>query len=752
MKSKIVLSVGLVFLSLMLSGQTVLRGKVTSPDGKGLLGASIYTLPSFTHTTSIDTSGYFQMPLIATDSIIAATYPGYAEGSTSIVHLHDSDQDTVSIDLSVEILNVIIDLTIVSEPPLIEAVSVEQVVLPTGTPAKEPSVDRLLNTVPGVYMQSGSLNTNRLTIRGNGNRSPFATSGIKVYIDNIPVHENSGNSALEDFGTHLLTRAQILKGPTGPSYGSGLSGGVIIDTDTRLYQESSHLQSYTEAGAYGTVRTANTLEINTNPYASTPHQHLRVQHSYTHTDGYRANNRVDRQNVTANYRLRHKAHTLKVLANVVQLDAQIPGALNFSDYTADPRQAAAIWQGAEGYERYSRALLGATYVYNYGLESKATITAYGRGHASEELRPFNTIRDSTGTVGLRARADHFISIRQGSLQLTAGYDLQSEQYDFTLLETEDTAVGDFIRADRWQTTSHHAYLNTTLWLDSGWNINLGQEYAAYTTETTLDAVQHNAALLPVLTVTRQLPWTRAYAKVSRGATFPAAEQFVQNQLAGALPLRPEFGWNYEMGLKGYAAQHNLGYRLAVYHMRVTDQLVQRAGPDDTPFLANGGSSLLSGVEWSLQKRWKLDQNSSINTSIASAHTLHRFDRFAEGGAVYDANQLPGSPAWTLHATANYEANKIAIGIAAHHVSSYAINDGNTAYNAAYTLLSTTADYYLIKNDRWKLSIHARGENLTNRQYASMTSINARSFGGAPRYYYGGLPANFSGGILLKYQW
>lgn len=752
MISKVLLSAGLIFLSITLSSQTTLRGKITTPEGTGLIGAPVYLVPSGISTFSVDTSGYFELPFVKTDSIIIAHYPSYGASRQSISHLRNKDTDTVSINISLEVLNITTCVTIISEPELVEEVSSEKIVLPAGTAAKVPSIDKLVNTVPGVYMQSGSLNTNRLTIRGGGNRAPFATSGIKIYVDNVPVHDNSGNSALEDFGTHILENAQILKGPTGPGYGSGLGGGIVVDTDTRRYNEGSHVQSYTEAGAYGTVRTANALELNSAPYTSGPNQHLRVQHSYTHTDGYRANNEVNRQNFTINYRVRHRAHTLKVLANVVQLDAQIPGALSLSDYTADPRQAAAIWQAAEGYENSDKNLLGATYEYAYALESKATLTAYVNGRASEELRPFNTIRDTTSTSGIRAKVDHFIYFRNGSLQLTAGYDLQVEQYDFSLLQTEDKAVGDFIRADSWQSASQHTYINTTLRLDSGWDVNLGQEYAVYTTQATDENRQHNTALLPVLTITRQLPWARAYAKVSRGATFPAAEQQTQNQLTQATTLGPESGWNYETGLKGYQQRRHIGYRLAVYHMQVTDQLVQRTGPDDTPFLMNGGSSQLSGLEWSVRKVWHLSGDSRMSGSVASTHTLHRFDEFEEGAVSYDGNQLPGSPDWTLHATVAYEAEKLALGIAAHHVSRYAIDDDNTTYNEAYTILTTTLDYFLVKNSHWNISFHVRGENFTNTTYASMTSINARSFGSAPRYYYGGLPANISGGILLKYQW
>ena len=44
-----------------------------------------------------------------------------------------------------------------------------------------------LNQVPGVLMHHGTLSTNRLTIRGIGSRTPYATNKIKAYLGEIPL-------------------------------------------------------------------------------------------------------------------------------------------------------------------------------------------------------------------------------------------------------------------------------------------------------------------------------------------------------------------------------------------------------------------------------------------------------------------------------------------------------------------------------------------------------------------------------------
>ncbi|MBU2886193.1 Plug domain-containing protein, partial [Gilvimarinus agarilyticus] len=62
----------------------------------------------------------------------------------------------------------------------------------------ELTLQPVLNAIPGVYMQSGTLSTNRITIRGIGARSPFGTDKIKAYLDEIPLSTGEGETTIED--------------------------------------------------------------------------------------------------------------------------------------------------------------------------------------------------------------------------------------------------------------------------------------------------------------------------------------------------------------------------------------------------------------------------------------------------------------------------------------------------------------------------------------------------------------------------
>lgn len=44
-----------------------------------------------------------------------------------------------------------------------------------------------INQISGVYLLSGAINTNRITIRGVGARTPFGTDKLRLYFQDIPV-------------------------------------------------------------------------------------------------------------------------------------------------------------------------------------------------------------------------------------------------------------------------------------------------------------------------------------------------------------------------------------------------------------------------------------------------------------------------------------------------------------------------------------------------------------------------------------
>ena len=89
-----------------------------------------------------------------------------------------------------------------------------------------------LNQVPGILMHNGTLNTNRLTIRGIGARSPYSTNKIKAYFGEIPLTSGDGETTLEDLENTAIRRVEIIKGPSSSLFGAGLAGVVLFHPKT----------------------------------------------------------------------------------------------------------------------------------------------------------------------------------------------------------------------------------------------------------------------------------------------------------------------------------------------------------------------------------------------------------------------------------------------------------------------------------------------------------------------------------------
>jgi len=121
------------------------------------------------------------------------------------------------------------------------------------------NIAQVINRTPGVFMQSGALNTNRLTIRGIGSRNLFGTSNIRAYFKDIPLTNGSGETNIEDFELNTISRIKIIKGATSSVYGAGLGGTILLNPTNAYLNESSANAQFT-FGSFGLLK--STLSFN----------------------------------------------------------------------------------------------------------------------------------------------------------------------------------------------------------------------------------------------------------------------------------------------------------------------------------------------------------------------------------------------------------------------------------------------------------------------------------------------------------
>ena len=150
-----------------------------------------------------------------------------------------------------------------------------------------------INQVSGVYALSGALNTNRITIRGVGARTPFGTDKLRLYYNNIPVTNGTGFSTIEAFDLENLTSIEVIKGPKGTGFGTNLGGAIVLNTKKTRNQPTKFTNNAT-FGSYGLFK--NSLGF----VHSDKNFHLTLRYGHMEIDGYRDNNRFERDGILLN--------------------------------------------------------------------------------------------------------------------------------------------------------------------------------------------------------------------------------------------------------------------------------------------------------------------------------------------------------------------------------------------------------------------------------------------------------------------
>ncbi|HEY3372753.1 MAG TPA: TonB-dependent receptor plug domain-containing protein, partial [Prolixibacteraceae bacterium] len=237
-----------------------------------------------------------------------------------------------------------------------------------------------VNKTPGVWMQSGSINTNRLTIRGIGTRSPYGTNKIRAYYGDIPLTNGVGETTLEDLELDQIADLEIVKGPASGFYGSGLGGVLLFNPSQATHTQFSQRLS---VGSFQTIKYTGNLEI---ALKNSTHSLI---YSRFHSNGYRENNETNRHNVTWTSSITRGQTILNLLGAFIQTDAFIPSSIDLKTFEQTPQKAAANWAATRGYEDYQKAFGGLTLQQGFNRNWLTKVSLFGQTNSNKELRPFN---------------------------------------------------------------------------------------------------------------------------------------------------------------------------------------------------------------------------------------------------------------------------------------------------------------------------------------------------------------------------
>ncbi|MBG6111715.1 iron complex outermembrane receptor protein [Flavobacterium sp. CG_9.10] len=622
----------------------------------------------------------------------------------------------------------------------------------------------VLNKIPGVTMQQGALNTNRITIRGIGARSQYGTNKIKAYFDGIPLSSGEGETTIDDIDLASVEKLEIIKGPNSTSFGSGLGGVIqLFSKETPLLE--SFGKSTVTFGSFGLLQqrlSAGYSDAKINLFAS---------YTDLETNGFRANSSYKRKtfNLHGKQQISSKGN-LSFLGIFTRLKAFIPSSINDNDLRNNPEKAAATWAAAQGFESYDKLLLGLKYDHQFSEKWLLQTTVFSNFKDAYEPRPFDILDDKTSAVGFRSHVNYKDKIFSLPFEMSFGTELLIEIYEYSLFKNlyqsqpgQGSIQGDEFSAIKQNRQYGNYYLQMEIWISEKLHLETGMAFNV--TKYSLEDVFKNSAGGQKVPFTFGNIWSprvglsykvsngkNIFMLVSKGFSVPSVAETLTPEGQINTDLKPEIGWNYELGFKGNWLTNKLYTEVTFYTAQIKNLLVARRTANDQFVGINAGSSSHTGLE--LLVNYKLLELTSLQITpyFSAAVNDFKFKEFLDGDADYSGNQLTGVPEKQFNFGVDLNIkNGFSVNTSFRTMGKIPLNDSNTKYSERYSLLDIKTTYVFSILKILKTELNAGINNALDTKYAANILPNAIGFGtAAPRYFYPGNPVNLYGGFSVAY--
>ena len=732
----------LVLIGVATFAKAQITGKIVDQNGEPLVAVTIQILQTERGTIT-DLDGVFSIES-DTGILVEMTYVGFISQEL-MLEPDENYQITMEPDPSIIACPIFISERYYHPFAYkkIESIEIENIDI------LNPS--NIYNPTPGLYMHSGALNTNRLTIRGIGSRSPFSTTKIKAYLNDIPLTNGIGETNLEDLNLSILDEINIYKGPSRPHFGAGL-GGVIHYKTSATKRENNKVENTSSYGSFNTLH--NNLAYN----YSNEGVIFSLNHDILKSDGYRDNNDFNRQNISGFAQANFDQDVLTVFVNHTILDAEIPSGLNIEDFTNTPSAAAANWAGVEGYEDYNKTQVAITHQRIFNQAWTSTVTGFLSNFQNYERRPFNVLTQNAKTIGTRVLIENRSQRFDGGVKF--GSELFFENEDWSTYETLDIGQGNIL-SDNFEKRTYQNlfaeanYITNRFHFDAGANLNMtsydfDDRYKADGVDQS-GVYSFKPILSPFLSISHQKLTRNIYASLSHGFSSPTLEETLTPDGLINPDINPETGWNVELGYRQEIKDFKID--LSVYNMWVQNLLVAERVTEDQFVGINAGKTSHPGIESSIEYLKRFGERNSQQLIVALDYNFqpHRFTEFVNREIDFSGKQLPGNPQHKLSTGINYSNSKLHIKVSNLFVSKMFADDLNSITVNSYNLTNIGLACDLLDGNNWKLGLGGQLNNVFDIRYASMVAVNPRSFGSSlPRYLYAGLPRNFKITLQLSH--
>ncbi|MFC3199267.1 TonB-dependent receptor domain-containing protein [Parapedobacter deserti] len=626
------------------------------------------------------------------------------------------------------------------------------------------SLQAALNTVAGVRMDQSTLADSRISIRGNGVRSPWGIRALKIYVNDIPVTETDGTTRIEALDVNNIGRAEIIKGPASSIYGAGTAGVINFQLQRAPYGERS-LELSGLAGSYGLHRSALTYRSGGDKVNSY------VSYGWQEYHGYRAHSNDMRRFITGNFQFfPNDRQIITVLVNRTTQHSQIPGALTEAQARENPLQAndTNVDKAAGRNQNWTRVGIGQQYRLNEKLTNSTSLFTYY--YDIDHPLAFAYIRNYYQSYGGRTRFTYDPGFASFATVFTVGAEFNQGLTKGSQYANEGGTEGAINSNIDNQNTFYSVFYQseTTLGSKTLLTLGLGINSLHYRIRDYLGPVRSGTKRFdpqatPRVALSHNFHEALSlHASVSTGFTPPTGSEIRTVDGSVNTNLQAEEALNYEINAKGRLLRSKLSYDLALFWMDMNGELIAQSVQQGITIYHNAGKTAHRGAELALSwlaidrndSRWisRLRPFAAVTYSDFSFVDYKTRDADDNVTAIYDGNRLTGIAPWVINAGLDLESST---GLYANCNYLYndrlPLNDANTAYNPSYHLLNTKIGYRRVIRNRFKAEVYGGVDNLLGQHYSSFVALNAVAYGGGQPAFFNPSPGrNGYGGINISY--
>jgi len=616
-----------------------------------------------------------------------------------------------------------------------------------------------MNSTPGVKMEERSPASYRMNIRGSTLRSPFGVRNVKVYLDDIPFTDAGGNTYLNQLSYYNFNSIEVLKGPGGSLYGAGTGGVILIHSQPPVWQRGFDATAI--GGSYGLFNADLQLRVGKENFQNT------LSYSHQNSQGYRHHTSMNRE--VANWQMqiaKGKKEQIKFAVLYGDLYYQTPGALNKTEFLADPRAArpkAGAFQSADSIKAaiFQKTILGAiTNKYRFSDKFDNTTTVYGDYTNLTNPTFRNYEKRTEPQWGARTVFKWNHQQNQSLLMVTFGSEFQQGYFNTKDYVNNYGKPGDIMTNDDIRPSIFFIFAQADLQLPKDWDVTLGASTNFTSIKINRLSVPNfepvernfNNELAPRIAVSKRLIdnlWI--YGSVSRGFSPPTVAEVLPSTTVISTDLQAEHGIDYEAGIKSSWLQNRLYIEINGFYYRLENAIVSRKDSSNADYFVNAGSTKQRGIESQASYQFITKTNSCINSAklwISYTWDKFNYDEFKQSTTDLSGKQLPSVAPNTVAAGFDIATKHgIYSNLTYFYSDPIALNDANSEYAAPYNLLGVRLGWKKQLNRKKLLDIFIGGENLFNVTYSLGNDINAA--GG--RYYNVAPGRNFFGGASIHFN-